>query len=185
LSTFEPRIGYPDEWQDYSNLDIEPDDLFGNMMRINAFNWNRQVEDLAGPVDRSQWPYPPQTINASYNPLMNQITFPAGILQPPFFDPNADAASNYGGIGAVIGHEIGHGFDDQGRRFDYDGSIRDWWSAETNAGFETRAARLGAQYDTYSPIEGMTVNGSFTMGENIGDLGGMIKGAIGMKPKAG
>lgn len=173
LSTFEPRIGYPDEWQDYSDLDIEPDDLFGNMMRINAFNWNRQVEDLAGPVDRSQWPYPPQTINASYNPLMNQITFPAGILQPPFFDPNADAASNYGGIGAVIGHEIGHGFDDQGRRFDFDGSIRDWWSAETNAGFETRAARLGAQYDTYSPIEGMTVNGSFTMGENIGDLGGM------------
>ncbi|WP_417495632.1 M13 family metallopeptidase [Maricaulis sp.] len=173
LSTFEPRIGYPDEWQDYSALDIEADDLFGNMMRINAFNWNQQIEDLAGPVDRSQWPYPPQTINASYNPLMNQITFPAGILQPPFFDPNADAAMNYGAIGAVIGHEIGHGFDDQGRRFDHDGSIRDWWSAETDAGFEERAARLGAQYDSYSPIEGMNVNGRFTMGENIGDLGGM------------
>ncbi|WP_417492262.1 M13 family metallopeptidase [Maricaulis sp.] len=173
LSTFEPRIGYPDEWQDYSALEIAPDDLFGNAMRINAFNWNEQVADLAGPVDRNQWPYPPQTINASYNPLMNQITFPAGILQPPFFDPNADAAINYGAIGAVIGHEIGHGFDDQGRRFDYDGSIRDWWSTETNAGFEERAARLGAQYDTYSPIEGMTVNGTFTMGENIGDLGGM------------
>lgn len=173
LSTFEPRIGYPDQWQDYSDLDIESDDLFGNMMRINAFNWNQQIEDLAGPVDRAQWPYPPQTINASYNPLMNQITFPAGILQPPFFDPNADAAMNYGAIGAVIGHEIGHGFDDQGRRFDHDGSIRDWWSAETDAGFEERAARLGAQYDTYSPIEGMHVNGTFTMGENIGDLGGM------------
>ena len=173
LSTFEPRIGYPDEWQDYSDLDIEPDDLFGNVMRINAFNWNQQIEDLASPVDRTQWPYPPQTINASYNPLMNQITFPAGILQAPFFDPNADAAINYGAIGAVIGHEIGHGFDDQGRRFDFDGSIRDWWTPETDAGFEERAARLGAQYDTYSPIEGMHVNGRFTMGENIGDLGGM------------
>jgi endothelin-converting enzyme/putative endopeptidase len=173
LSTFEPRIGYPDEWQDYSDLQIVSDDLFGNMMRINDFVWNQQLEDLAGPVDRNQWPYPPQTINASYNPLMNQITFPAGILQPPFFDPNADAASNYGGIGAVIGHEIGHGFDDQGRRFDYDGSIRDWWTETTDARFEERAARLEAQYDTYSPIEGMYVNGEFTMGENIGDLGGM------------
>ncbi|WP_300544584.1 M13 family metallopeptidase [Maricaulis sp.] len=173
LSTFEPRIGYPDEWQDYSDLEIRPDDIFGNVMRINAFNWNEQVEDLAGPVDRGEWPYPPQTVNASYNPLMNQITFPAGILQPPFFDPNADAAVNYGGIGAVIGHEIGHGFDDQGRRFDENGAIRDWWTAETNARFEERADRLGAQYDTYSPVEGRFVNGDFTMGENIGDLGGV------------
>jgi len=173
LSTFEPRIGYPDEWQDYSALDIEADDLFGNMVRINEFQWNEQVADLAGPVDRNAWPYPPQTVNASYNPLMNQITFPAGILQAPFFDPAADPAINYGAIGAVIGHEIGHGFDDQGRRFDYDGSIRDWWSEETNARFEERADRLGAQYDSYSPIEGMFVNGEFTMGENIGDLGGL------------
>ena len=173
LSTFEPRIGYPDEWTDYSALDIEAGDLFGNMVRLNEFNWNRQVEDLAGPVDRAQWPYPPQTINASYNPLMNQITFPAGILQAPFFDPNADPAVNYGGIGAVIGHEIGHGFDDQGRRFDHDGSVNDWWSEDTNAQFEERSGRLGAQYDTYSPVEGMTVNGQFTMGENIGDLGGL------------
>lgn len=173
LSTFEPRIGYPDEWQDYSNLEIRADDLFGNMMRLNEFQWNEQVADLAGPVDRDAWPYPPQTVNASYNPLMNQITFPAGILQPPFFDPNADAAMNYGAIGAVIGHEIGHGFDDQGRRFDYDGSIRDWWSEETNERFEARADRLGAQYSSYSPVEGRFVNGEFTMGENIGDLGGL------------
>jgi putative endopeptidase len=173
LSTFEPRIGYPDEWTDYSDLEVQADDLFGNLMRLTEFNWNQQVEDLAGPVDRTQWPYPPQTINASYNPLMNQITFPAGILQAPFFDPNADPAVNYGGIGAVIGHEIGHGFDDQGREFDYDGSIRNWWSDETNAQFEERSGRLGAQYDAYSPIEGMHVNGEFTMGENIGDLGGL------------
>lgn len=173
LSTFEPRIGYPDEWQDYSALDIQPDDIFGNVMRLDAFAWNEQVADLSGPVDRGEWPYPPQTVNASYNPLMNQITFPAGILQPPFFDPNADAAINYGAIGAVIGHEIGHGFDDQGRRFDENGAIRDWWTAETNARFEERADRLGAQYDTYSPVEGRFVNGDFTMGENIGDLGGL------------
>ena len=173
LSTFEPRIGYPDEWQDYSNLEIRADDLFGNLVRLNEFQWNEQVADLAGPVDRNAWPYPPQTVNASYNPLMNQITFPAGILQPPFFDPNADAAINYGAIGAVIGHEIGHGFDDQGRRFDYDGSIRDWWSEETNERFESRADRLGAQYSSYEPIEGRFVRGEFTMGENIGDLGGL------------
>jgi len=173
LSTFEPRIGYPDEWTDYSDLEIQADDLFGNLVRINEFNWNDQLEDLQGPVDRGQWPYPPQTVNASYNPLMNQITFPAGILQPPFFDPNADAAINYGAIGAVIGHEIGHGFDDQGRQFDEAGRIRNWWSVETNEAFEQRSGALGAQYDTYSPIEGMYVNGTFTMGENIGDLGGL------------
>lgn len=173
LSTFEPRIGYPDEWTDYSTLEIDAADLFGNLHRITAFNWNQQVEDLAGPVDRGQWPYPPQTVNASYNPLMNQITFPAGILQAPFFDPHADAAINYGAIGAVIGHEIGHGFDDQGRQFDEAGRIRNWWTEETNEAFNERASRLGAQYDGYSPIEGEFVNGTFTMGENIGDLGGV------------
>ncbi|RKR03845.1 M13 family metallopeptidase [Maricaulis maris] len=173
LSTFEPRIGYPDEWQDYSALEIQADDLFGNLFRLTEFEWNEQIADLAGPVDRNAWPYPPQTVNASYNPLMNQITFPAGILQPPFFDPNADAAINYGGIGAVIGHEIGHGFDDQGRRFDHDGSIRDWWSEATNERFEERADILEAQYSGYSPVEGRFVNGEFTMGENIGDLGGL------------
>jgi len=173
LSTFEPRIGYPDEWTDYSSLEIDADDLFGNLQRIGEFNWNQQVEDLAGPVDRNAWPYPPQTVNASYNPLMNQITFPAGILQAPFFDPNADAAINYGAIGAVIGHEIGHGFDDQGREFDEVGMYRNWWSESTNIAFNERSGRLGTQYDGYSPIEGEFVNGTFTMGENIGDLGGL------------
>ena len=173
LSTFEPRIGYPDEWRDYSALEIQADDLFGNMVRLREFNWNEQIADLAGPVDRGEWPYPPQTVNASYNPLMNQITFPAGILQPPFFDPNADPAVNYGGIGAVIGHEIGHGFDDQGRRFDQNGAIRDWWTPETDAAFEERSGRLEAQYNSYSPVEGRFVDGDMTMGENIGDLGGL------------
>jgi endothelin-converting enzyme/putative endopeptidase len=124
-------------------------------------------------VDRQIWPYPPQTVNASYDPLLNQITFPAGILQPPFFDPHADPAVNYGAIGAVIGHEIGHGFDDQGRRFDERGRIRDWWTEIADQRFSERAARLGAQYDTYEPIPGMKVNGQLTMGENIGDLGGL------------
>ncbi|MEE2525453.1 M13 family metallopeptidase [Hyphobacterium sp. HN65] len=173
LSTFEPRIGYPDEWTDYSALEIQAGDLFGNLRRIAEFNWNQQVEDLSGPVDRGDWPYPPQTVNASYNPLMNQITFPAGILQAPFFDPNADAAINYGAIGAVIGHEIGHGFDDQGRQFDEAGRIRNWWSDATNDAFMERAGALGSQYDTYCPLEGECVNGTFTMGENIGDLGGV------------
>lgn len=173
LSTFEPRIGYPDEWTDYSALEIREDDLFGNLRRITEFNWNEQIEDLAGPVDRGQWPYPPQTVNASYNPLMNQITFPAGILQAPFFDRHADPAINYGAIGAVIGHEIGHGFDDQGREFDEAGRIRNWWSESTNEAFLERADVLGSQYDTYCPLEGECVNGTFTMGENIGDLGGV------------
>ena len=128
---------------------------------------------LGGPVDRELWPYPPQTVNASYNPLLNQITFPAGILQPPFFDPNADAAINYGAIGAVIGHEIGHGFDDQGRRFDEKGVIRDWWTPTADEAYTKLADALGAQFATYEPVEGMTINPDLTMGENIGDLGGM------------
>ena len=137
------------------------------------FAWAEQLEDLAGPVDRREWDWPPQIVNASYNPLLNQITFPAGILQAPFFDPNADMAVNFGGIGAVIGHEIGHGFDDQGRRFDAQGRIRDWWTAETNERFIERSDALVAQYDQFEPLEGHNVNGRFTLGENIGDLGGM------------
>jgi endothelin-converting enzyme/putative endopeptidase len=124
-------------------------------------------------VDRALWPYPPQTVNASYNPLMNQITFPAGILQPPFFDPHADPAVNYGAIGAVIGHEIGHGFDDQGRRFDERGRIRDWWTPTADERFSQRTDVLGSQYGEYSPVEGLKVNPGLTMGENIGDLGGL------------
>jgi endothelin-converting enzyme/putative endopeptidase len=140
---------------------------------VREFNWQQQVERLAGPVDRALWPYPPQTVNASYNPLLNQITFPAGILQPPFFDPNADPAVNYGAIGAVIGHEIGHGFDDQGRRFDELGRIIDWWTPTADELFSERSTRLGAQYETYMPVPDMNVNGKLTMGENIGDLGGI------------
>jgi len=173
LSTFEPRIGYPEVWDTYEGLEIRADDYFGNRIRMAELGWAEQLEDLAGPVDRREWDWPPQIVNASYNPLLNQITFPAGILQAPFFDPNADMAVNFGGIGAVIGHEIGHGFDDQGRRFDAQGRIRDWWTAETNERFLERSDALVAQYDQFEPIEGYTVNGRFTLGENIGDLGGM------------
>ena len=173
LSTFESRVGYPEVWDTYDGLEISADDYFGNRIRMAELAWAEQLEDLAGPVDRREWSWPPQIVNASYNPLLNQITFPAGILQAPFFDPNADMAVNFGGIGAVIGHEIGHGFDDQGRRFDAQGRIRDWWTAETNERFVERSDALVAQYDQFEPLEGHTVNGRFTLGENIGDLGGM------------
>ena len=173
LSTFEPRIGFTDKWTDYGPLEIKKGDLFGSTLALAEFAWNDQLSRLDGPVDRALWGYPPQTVNASYNPLLNQLTFPAGILQPPFFDPYADAAVNYGAIGAGIGHEIGHGFDDQGRRFDEKGRIRDWWTATANERFQAKAEVLGAQYDTYEPIEGLHVNGQLTMGENIGDLGGL------------
>ncbi len=173
LSTFEPRIGFTDKWTDFSSLTIESGKLLDNALSVAEFQWEQQVERLGGPVDRAQWPYPPQTVNASYSPLLNQITFPAGILQPPFFDPFADEAVNYGAIGAVIGHEIGHGFDDQGRRFDEQGRIRDWWTATADERFRERTDMLGAQYAKFSPLEGMTVNPELTMGENIGDLGGL------------
>lgn len=176
LSTFEPRIGYTEKWTDYSDLQIREGQLLDNILAVNRFNWDDQVDRLGGPVDRQIWPYPPQTVNASYNPLLNQITFPAGILQPPFFDPFADPAVNYGAIGAVIGHEIGHGFDDQGRRFDEQGRIRDWWTATADERFTERSERLGGQYATYEPVEGMHINPDLTMGENIGDLGGLQMG---------
>ncbi len=173
LATFEPRIGFTSKWIDYDKLDIRSGDMLGNALRVNEFDWNRQVEQLAGPVDRQEWPYPPQTVNASYNPLLNQITFPAGILQPPFFDPYADPAVNYGAIGGVIGHEIGHGFDDQGRRFDEAGKIRDWWTAAADEAFGKRSGKLVEQYNGFSPIEDMNIDGQLTLGENIGDLGGL------------
>lgn len=172
LSTFEPRIGYTKKWTDYSTLEIG-DSLLENALALTDFQWRDQLSRLNGPVDRERWDYPPQTVNASYNPLLNQITFPAGILQPPFFDLAADPAVNYGAIGAVIGHEIGHGFDDQGRRFDEKGRIRDWWSAASNDAFQAKADKLGAQYDSYEPVPGGHISGKLTMGENIGDLGGM------------
>jgi endothelin-converting enzyme/putative endopeptidase len=173
LSTFEPRIGYPAKWRDYSAMTITPGKHFENVRAAREFEWKRRLARLDKPVDRSEWEMNPQTVNAYYNPLMNQITFPAGILQPPFFDAAADPAVNYGAIGAVIGHEIGHGFDDQGRQFDETGKIRNWWTEETNAKFVEATTRLAAQYNTYCPLEGVCVNGNLTMGENIGDLGGL------------
>ena len=173
LETFEPRIGHPERFIDYSPIAVDRSDLLGNVLRAGEFQWNLQLSRIGGPVDRGLWGMNPQIINASYNPLLNQITFPAGILQPPFFDPHADAAVNYGAIGAVIGHEIGHGFDDQGRQFDATGRIRDWWTPTAAERFRERAARLGAQYSAYEPLPGLNVNGDLTMGENIGDVGGV------------
>jgi len=170
---FEPRIGHPVKWIDYSNFQIDPADPLGNAVRANQFQWNLALSRLPNPVDRALWGMNAQTINASYSGVLNQITFPAGILQAPFFDPSADPAVNYGAIGAVIGHEIGHGFDDQGRRFDGSGKLRDWWTEVSARRFAERTAKLGAQYGTYEPIKGMKLNPQLTMGENIGDLGGV------------
>ncbi|WP_433165975.1 M13 family metallopeptidase [Kribbella sp. CA-247076] len=175
LGTFLPKIGYPDKWKDYSALEVDPADLVGNVRRSVAVETARELAKLGQPVDRTEWKMTPQTVNAYYNPRMNEIVFPAGILQPPFFDLDADDAVNYGAIGAVIGHEIGHGFDDQGSRYDGDGNINDWWTDDDRAAFEQRTDKLVAQYDVLSPAEtpGQHVNGKLTLGENIGDLGGL------------
>jgi putative endopeptidase len=175
LAKFEPKIGYPDKWRDYSKLDIQHDDLVGNVRRAEAFEFDRQMAKLGKPVDRTEWTMTPQTVNAYYNAGKNEIVFPAAILQPPFFDMDADDAANYGGIGAVIGHEIGHGFDDQGSKFDGDGNMLDWWTAADRAEFEKRAKALIAQYSAFEPAQlpGRRVNGALTVGENIGDLGGL------------
>lgn len=176
LATFEPRIGYPTKWRDYSTLTIEPGKLFESVQNTHEFAWNRQISHLDEPVDREEWLMTPSTVNAYYNPLMNQITFPAAILQPPFFDALADPAVNYGAIGAVIGHEIGHGFDDQGRQFDEKGRIRNWWTPQTAKKFKAATTALGAQYSGYCPIpddDKTCINVDLTMGENIGDLGGL------------
>jgi len=173
LSKFTPKIGYPDKWKDYSALNIEPDDLVGNMQRSALFTYETNIARQGGPVDRTEWNMTPQTVNAYYNPPLNEIVFPAAILQPPYFDMNADDAVNYGSIGAVIGHEIGHGFDDSGSTFDGDGVLRNWWTDEDKAEFEKRTAKLIGQYNEFQPFEDMNVNGEFTLGENIGDLGGL------------
>jgi putative endopeptidase len=173
LSKFNPKIGYPAKWRDYGAMDINPDDLVGNVKSAAHFEYLRNIDKLDKPVDKNEWFMTPQTVNAYYNPAWNEIVFPAAILQPPFFNVHADDAVNYGGIGAVIGHEIGHGFDDQGRKFDGDGNLRDWWTADDAARFEERKNRLAAQYDSYEVIDGLTINGQFTSGENIGDLGGL------------
>ncbi len=174
LSSFTPKIGFPVRWRDYSAVDIDATDLLGNVRRATAAETDRELAKLGGPIDRDEWLMTPQTVNAYYNPAMNEIVFPAAILQPPFFDPDVDDAYNYGGIGAVIGHEIGHGFDDQGSRYAGDGSLEDWWTADDRARFEERTKALIAQYDGFAPAEAPDrhVNGAFTLGENIGDLGG-------------
>ncbi len=175
LARFTPKVGYPDRWRDYSALEIRPDDLVGNLRRAAAFELDRQLGRVGQQVDRDEWFMSPQTVNAYYNPLMNEIVFPAAILQPPFFAPEADAAVNYGAIGAVIGHEIGHGFDDQGSRYDGAGNLNDWWTDDDRAAFEERTRALIRQYDALEPQQapGHHVNGAFTVGENIGDLGGL------------
>ncbi len=173
LEKFTPKIGYPSKWKDYSALSVSADDAYGNMRRAAVWSWNHEISKLGGPIDRTEWFMTPQTVNAYYSPTRNEIVFPAAILQAPFFDPKADPAVNYGGIGAVIGHEIGHGFDDQGRKSDGDGILRDWWTDEDAANFQKLAEKLGAQYETYEPIKGFALNPGLTMGENIGDLGGL------------
>ncbi len=174
MEHFGVKIGYPDEWREYDGLRLEAGDLYGNVERSAAFEWAFNLAKVGKPVNPLEWGMTPQTVNAYYNPPRNEIVFPAAILQAPFFDPNADPAVNYGGIGAVIGHEITHGFDDQGRKTDGDGVLRDWWTPQDAAQFEARAAVLGAQYSALTPLEGASVNGDLTMGENIADLGGLL-----------
>ncbi len=174
LSLFTVKIGYPNKWRDYEALKIDPSDLVGSVRASNAFKWDYAVSKLGKPVDPEEWGTTPQTVNAYYSSTRNEIVFPAGILQAPFFDPNADMAINYGGIGGVIGHEMIHGFDDQGRKSDGHGVLTDWWSPADAADFQARAARYGAQFDSYSVAPGVNVNGALTMGENIADLGGLL-----------
>lgn len=175
LGKFRPKIGYPDKWRDYSALQTDPKELFGNVGQVTKFQRDHELSKIGKPVDRDEWHMTPQTVNAYYNPVMNEIVFPAAILQSPFFSLTADDAVNYGGIGAVIGHEIGHGFDDQGSKFDGDGALNNWWSDEDRAAFEIRSNALIEQYNTLVPEEtpDITVNGALTVGENIGDLGGL------------
>ncbi len=174
LSMLGVKIGYPSKWRDYTALQISDADLYGDAERASAFEWRRKVKRLYQPVDKTEWGITPQTVNAYYNPTRNEIVFPAAILQPPFFDPQADMAVNYGGIGAVIGHEMTHGFDDQGRHFDGTGTLADWWTGDDDAKFVAQTKILGAQFSSYEPIPGSHVKGDQTMGENIADLGGVL-----------
>ena len=173
LSKITVKIGYPDKWRDYGAFVVKKDDLIGNLMRASEFEANRQITRSGGPVDKGEWLMTPQTVNAYYNPATNEITFPAAILRPPFFDPTADDAVNYGGIGSVIGHEISHGFDDSGRQFDGDGNLRDWWSADDGVKFKERAGMVVKQFNGYTVLDDRHLNGELTLGENIGDLSGL------------
>ena len=173
LEKFVAKIGYPDEWQDYSRLQVSNTSLVDNLLFGEQFQYQRQIDKLGQPIDRNEWFMTPQTVNAYYNPLMNEIVFPAAILQPPFFNLEADDAINYGAIGGVIGHEMGHGFDDQGSRYNGDGKLVNWWQAEDSAAFTERTKTLVEQYNGYQPLPEQHVNGQLTLGENIGDLGGL------------
>jgi predicted metalloendopeptidase len=173
VDTLRTKIGYPDKWIDYSALEVKAGDAVGNRKRAARFEWNRDLESLGKPTDRDEWFMTPQTVNAYYNPTFNEIVFPAAILQAPFFDPNADLAVNYGGIGGVIGHEIGHGFDDQGAKSDERGVLRTWWNEEDVKRFKVLGDKLAKQYDGYAPLPGLNINGRLSLGENIGDLGGL------------
>jgi putative endopeptidase len=173
LAAFRPKIGYPDKWRDYSALEVRRDDALGNQVRAEVFEWQRQLKRIDQPTDRAEWQMTPQTVNAYYNPVFNEVVFPAAILQPPYFDPHADAAVNYGAIGGVIGHEMGHGFDDQGAKSDAKGVLRTWWLPEDTAAFKKLGDKLTAQYDRYEAVDGLHLNGRLTLGENIGDLSGL------------
>jgi len=173
LSKFTAKIGYPDQWRDYSKLQIVAGDHAGNLRRAFAFEYQRNLDKLGGPVDRQEWFMTPQTVNAYYSPAQNEIVFPAARLQPPFFQLDADDAINYGAVGGVIGHEISHGFDDKGSKFDGDGNLSDWWTEADRKAFEERTRALVEQFDGFEPVEGMHINGELTLGENIGDLSGV------------
>jgi putative endopeptidase len=174
LHTLANKIGYPDKWRDYSALTIARDDYMGNVLRARVFEFNRRIAKIGKPLDRGEWDMTPPTVNAYYNPQVNDINFPAGILQPPFFDPTADDAPNYGDTGATIGHELTHGFDDEGRQFDAQGNLRDWWTAEDGKQFDERASCISDQYSQYVAVDDIKINGQLTMGENVADLGGMM-----------
>ena len=173
LAAFRPKIGYPDKWRDYDGLEISYNKYFENVKNVGAWNYNYMVNQLGKPVDRERWGMTAPTVNAYYNATLNEIVFPAGILQFPFFASNADDALNYGGIGAVIGHEMSHGFDDNGSKYDADGTLRDWWTGEDRKKFDEKTATLAAQFNNYTVLDTIHVNGKLTLGENIGDLGGL------------
>ena len=168
------KIGYPDKWRDYSKLEIIRGDELGNVERSRKFEFNRELAKIGKPVDRGEWDMTPPTVNAYYNPQMNDINFPAGVLQPPAFDPTSDAAPNYGDTGGTIGHELTHGFDDEGRQFDAQGNLRDWWTEEDGKEFVKRASCISDQYSTYTIIDDIKINGKLTLGEDVADLGGLI-----------
>jgi len=188
LAKMQVMVGYPEKFRDFSKLSMKADDLYGNVRRSAAFEWDYQLSDLGKPVDKKKWGMSPATVDAYNGFLENKIVFPAGILQPPFFDPQADAAANYGSIGAIIGHEIMHGFDDQGRKFDENGQAKDWWMKEDADRFKALTTALGAQYSSYEAAPGIFINGDLTMGENIGDMSGLevayeaYKKSLGGKP---